>query len=273
MKVVLITGASRGFGRSLALAFAQKRHLLADKTVQLHLWARDASGLAETARLVQAATTDDAATAVHVTTTVVDMGARDDYVDKIDIFLAGVHAQGPSQVVLVHNAGTLGEIGLAQDLSSVASLQDHMELNVSSVMWLNKRFLDVFGTREASSPAPATPHVLVNVSSLNAIEPFATCNTYCVIKAARDMHHRVIAVEQGAFVKTLNYAPGPMDTNMQLALRESDRTDATLKGMFQQLKTTGTYVDTLASATLCVEHVFGPNFVSGSHVDYYDIAA
>ncbi|OQR84979.1 sepiapterin reductase [Achlya hypogyna] len=271
MKVVLITGASRGFGRALALAFAQKRALLADNLVHIHLWSRDAAGLAETARLVAAECHGDTATVVEVTTTQVDFGARDDYVAKIDGFLAATEVLAPSQVVLVHNAGSLGEIGLAQDLSSVAMMQEHMEVNVSSVMWFNKRFLDVFGTRTTMAAGPG--HVIVNVSSLNAIEPFATCNTYCVIKAARDMHHRVIAVEQGSTVKTLNYAPGPMDTDMQLALRESNRTDATLKSMFQQLKTSNTYVDTLVSATLCVQHIFGPTFVSGSHIDYYDICA
>ncbi|OQS05031.1 sepiapterin reductase [Thraustotheca clavata] len=272
--VIVITGASRGFGQAFALAFAKQRALLDDTHIQMHLWARDIDGLTQTAALVGNECKNDAMITIEITTTQVDMNNRIDYSGKIESFLASTKEIDPIQVIIVHNAGTLGEIGLVQDLSSIEMLQDHMELNVSSVMWFNKRFLDLFGTRDSTAQVSTgkNSHIIVNISSLNAIEPFATCNTYCVIKAARDMHHRVIAIEQGNIVKTLNYAPGPMDTNMQLELRESKHTNEKLKNMFNQLKANNTYVDTLTSATLCIKHVYGTNFVSGSHVDYYDIA-
>ena len=41
-------------------------------------------------------------------------------------------------------------------------------------------------------------------------------------KAGRDMLHAVVALEEPApAVKTLNYAPGPLDTDMQVGARSS----------------------------------------------------
>jgi hypothetical protein len=37
-------------------------------------------------------------------------------------------------------------------------------------------------------------------------------------------------------VKTLNYAPGPLDTDMQRELRESDTLDAGARDMFAKMK-------------------------------------
>lgn len=72
--------------------------------------------------------------------------------------------------------------------------------------------------------------LVVNVSSLCAVQAFDSWGIYCAGKAARDMYHSVLAQEQtkkqesGATasaekILVLNYAPGPLDTDMQKEIR------------------------------------------------------
>ncbi|CAK4472515.1 hypothetical protein LEN26_001260 [Aphanomyces euteiches] len=266
MSLVLVTGASRGFGRALALAFTEELSAANEGDLYLHLWSRDTAGLAATTEAIQA-TWKSQDQALHVTQTAVDLSDQRAYCDTINNFLSDIAKLSLKRIVIVHNAGSLGEVGRIANVSSPQAIQKHMELNVNSVLWFNKRFLEAYG--QASSGEKPQIYML-NVSSLNAIEPFATCGLYCVFKAARDMHFRVVAIEEPN-VKTLNYAPGPMETEMNNALRTGPSTDASLQTMFQKLHAEGNMVDVNVSARLCVKHLLGSTLVSGSHVDYYDI--
>ncbi|CAK4337554.1 unnamed protein product [Aphanomyces euteiches] len=228
MSLVLVTGASRGFGRALALAFTEELSAANEGDLYLHLWSRDTAGLAATTEAIQA-TWKSQDQALHATQTAVDLSDQRAYCDTINNFLSDIAKLSLKRIVIVHNAGSLGEVGRIANVSSPQANQKHMELNVNSVLWFNKRFLEAYG--QASSGEAA---YMLNVSSLNAIEPFATCGLYCVFKAARDMHFRVVAIEEPN-VKTLNYAPGPMETEMNNALRTGPSTDASLQTMFQKL--------------------------------------
>lgn len=50
---------------------------------------------------------------------------------------------------------------------------------------------------------------------------FAGWGLYGMAKAGRDMLHAIIALESTPQTKTLNYAPGPLDTEMQKEVRET----------------------------------------------------
>ena len=77
----------------------------------------------------------------------------------------------------------------------------------------------------------------------------------------------------GPVVKTLNYAPGPMDTDMQQEIRESRDVPADVRDQFVQMHADNMLVDPAESARRCVHLIApdGPGFDSGSHVDYYDL--
>lgn len=80
--------------------------------------------------------------------------------------------------------------------------------------------------------------MIVNISSTCGIRPFQTLGLYCAGKAARVMHHRVIAAEQAAasYIQVLNYSPGAMDTDMQEDIRNAEGLHPDLAKLFRSLK-------------------------------------
>ncbi|KAK1942970.1 Sepiapterin reductase [Phytophthora citrophthora] len=289
MHAVLITGASRGFGRCLTLDFVRQletqsvdlRYRVSNGTLQ-HLWARSESDLKETERLARAEWEAKAATGeLNCFLQTVDLANSVDYTTKLDQVLLQLEAQSYDRVFLVHNAGSLGQLGLVQECAETPTeLAQYWELNVTSVLWMNKRFLDAFGASRdellasvATEKQQQTQLVIVNVTSLCGIEPFKTHMMYCTGKAAREMHHRVIATEQAASgkVRVLQYSPGPMDTDMQKTIRESPRVDPELRKQFEDMKAQGTLIPPAQSSGRGVKLAVSGEYKTGAHVDYYDL--
>lgn len=75
---------------------------------------------------------------------------------------------------------------------------------------------------------------------------------------------RVLATEQASIggLKVLNYAPGPMDTDMSKEIRSPEQYEEDLKS--------GNLVDPRLSAEKCVRLAVRGTFVTGSHVDFFD---
>eukprot|EP00644_Phytophthora_capsici_P009068 jgi/Phyca11/504202/fgenesh2_kg.PHYCAscaffold_6_\ len=251
---VLITGASRGFGRCLALDFVRQ---LKAQSVDLKAATGELNSFLQT----------------------VDLANSVDYTAKVDQILLQFETQSYDRVFLVHNAGSLGQLGLVQECATAPTeLAQYWELNVTSVLWMNKRFLDVFGASRDELLASGvtekqTQLVIVNVTSLCGIEPFKTHMMYCTGKAAREMHHRVIATEQAPSgkVRVLQYSPGPMDTDMQKTIRECPRVDPELRKQFEDMKVQGTLIPPAQSSERGVKLAITGEYESGAHVDYYDL--
>ncbi|KAL4174432.1 hypothetical protein KRP22_006370 [Phytophthora ramorum] len=274
---VLVTGASRGFGRCLTLDFVRE---LKTQNVDLHLWARSEEDLQETERLARVEWQKAAATGeLRCFLQCVDLSDAADYTHKVDHVLLQLAAQSYGRVFLVHNAGSQGQLGLAQECaSSPTELAQYWELNVTSVLWLNKRFLDVYGasreellTSTSVGEEKSTQLVIVNITSLCGIEPFKTHMMYCTGKAAREMHHRVVATEQAAVdkVRVLQYSPGPMDTGMQKTIRESSRVDPELRKQFADMKAQGTLIPPAQSSQRGVRFAVSGGYETGAHVNFY----
>lgn len=272
---VLITGASRGFGRCLAIDFARE---LAKDDLDLILWARQEPGLQETRRLVQdslAASKNSGE--IHLHLQAVDLSDSSDYAPKLESLLTQLSSSHYDRVLLVHNAGALGRLGFAQECPPPAELATHWELNLTSVVWINKRFLDVYGAsrHELSGNQEATEStklVIVNVSSRSAIAPYQTLGLYCTAKAAREMHFRVLATEQPiSKVTVLSYSPGAMDTNMQQTMRSSPLMAPNLSEWFNAMKDQGTLVSTSQSSRRAVVAAITGDFESGRYITFEDL--
>lgn len=76
--------------------------------------------------------------------------------------------------------------------------------------------------------------------------------------------YRVLALEQDKTggLRVLNYAPGPMDTDMSREIRTVEQYEDDLRNK--------RLVDPKLSAEKCVRLALGNRFTTGSHVDYFD---
>ncbi len=121
----------------------------------------------------------------------------------------------------------------------------------------------------------------MNISSLAAIKAFDSKSLYCAGKAARDMYHTTLAEElnkkYAAFpdikrrVSVLNYAPGPLDTNMQKEIREAPTVDKDLQQIFIQMKENNQLIDPNVTSDKMIKILEQKLYKNGDHVDFYDI--
>jgi sepiapterin reductase len=91
---------------------------------------------------------------------------------------------------------------------------------------------------------------------------------YCTGKASREMFFRVLA-EENPTLNVLNYAPGPVDTDMVSEVI-SGTGDADIKGMFVNLKKTEMILTVDQTTNRIIEVLENGKFESGQHVDYFD---
>uniref|UniRef100_A0A8C0B4Y9 Sepiapterin reductase n=1 Tax=Buteo japonicus TaxID=224669 RepID=A0A8C0B4Y9_9AVES len=159
---------------------------------------------------------------------------------------------------------SLGDISKSfLDLTDPDEINSYFAFNVTSALCLTSTALQAFGKRPGSS------RTVVNISSLCAVKPFKNWALYCSGKASRDMMFQVLALEEPD-VRVLNYAPGPLDTDMQLLARTKTG-DPEMRQYFQSLQESGQLIDCTVSAQKLVNLLEKDTFPSGAHVDFYDI--
>jgi len=199
-RTALITGASRGLGRALALA-------LGERGVRLVLVARGQSELDAVVAEVRARGGEAHAVVA-------------DLADKHAIYpLAGQAAAlvGPIDV-LIHNASTLGPTPLRLLLDSECEDLEHvLAVNLVGPFRLSKVIAGAMALRGDG--------VVLHISSDAAVEAYPTWGAYGVAKAAQDHLSRIFAAElAGTGVRVLAVDPGEMDTAMHAAaIPDADR--------------------------------------------------
>jgi sepiapterin reductase len=161
------------------------------------------------------------------------------------------------------NAGSIGHIGASVDSPSLQDLRANVDLNITSALWLSVRFArHVRGTKDAP------PCIIVQTSSLVAIKDFPSMAIYSAGKAARDKYHVVMAKEIGetANMKILNYAPGPLETDMVTEIRAAKDLDDSLRPHYAKEQ-----LNPEDSANKLIQLLLSNDFESGAHIDYYDL--
>lgn len=188
-----------------------------------------------------------------------------------------LHLSSFSHALLLNNAAELPPLQPLATLPA-AALAASLQLCALAPAALAAAF-----ARHARLCAGSSETTVVHTSSLFAVEAARTWGAYCVGKAAADMVHRVLSLEGEAdeaggangqllpSLRTLNYAPGPLDTDMQAAVRASAGCDPQLAAQFKQLKESGQLVPPEASAAVLVRLLLAGRFESGAHLDYYDV--
>ena len=273
--LLIVTGASRGLGRAIGVAFASSP---STKRLFCLLVARSENGLEETASLMrEAAAAAENNSKLDISCMVADLSDMDTLEKKVEDVFQRATKEGSctyDRAILINNAGSLGCLGKCSEMSSLADLKKAVDFNVTSSSWVSSQFVRKFSSSSSSENGKGTCIVVVNISSLCAIEPFSTMSTYCAGKAARDLFHSVLAKESSADVavnvRVLNYAPGMCETAMSEELAESDRLDSELSSMYRTALSDKTMVQPKDTSEKLVEIIHRNEWENGKHIDFWD---
>ncbi len=198
-KVVLITGASRGIGRGIAIELAKKGASIAIN------YSKDDSGAEKTLKDV----TDLGAYARLYKCNIGKSNSCKELVDKV--------IQDFSKIdILINNAG-ISKIGLFMD-SSIEEIEELVSINQLGAMYLSKYVLPTMASRGSGN--------IINISSIWG-EVGASCEViYSTTKGAINLFTKSLAKEVAPFGIRVNaVAPGVIDTEMNKFLDEDDRKD------------------------------------------------
>lgn len=292
--LLLITGASRGLGRAFAKQLVRqdvsnhKLHPTGTHTIHALLVARSKQELLETESIMKQqlheTKQNTSETKLQVSSHVMDLSNLNTLEQNIKELFSDIQINNNDKkdetyekAILINNAGSIGYVGPLRDLTSLQQMQEEINFNVTSSLWLSSQFAKFFQMTDTKST------IIVNISSLCAIQPFPTMGLYCVGKAARDMFHHTLAVEQQdehennphhSSIKVLNYAPGACDTNMCTMLQTtSQELDPKLRDFYQTSKQNKTLVQPDDSAQQLAQLILSENFESSAHVDYWDLVS
>ena len=215
MKLCIVTGASRGLGRAIALALLQPgHHVLAiarrpDPTLEAEAAARGGS----------------------LTSWTQDLADAPAAAQRLAAWLA---AQPKGDAVLINNAAALSEPAPLRD-GDLADLSNAARVGLEAPLLLCAAFLQA--TADWGSDRR-----IVNISSGLGRRAMAGSASYCAVKAGMDHFSRVVALEESARpggARIVSLAPGIIDTDMQVQLRSADRSRFPDGAMFESFKTEG----------------------------------
>ncbi|MCS7018514.1 MAG: SDR family NAD(P)-dependent oxidoreductase [Cytophagales bacterium] len=121
------------------------------------------------------------------------------------------------RLVLINNAGTLGEIGYVGEISE-AQLIASFRVNMIAPALLCSLFIRHYKHL-------LIPKTIINVSSGAGKTPYDGWAAYCAAKAGLDMFSRCIQIEQDIRefgFRIFSVAPGVVDTQMQQEIRRAN---------------------------------------------------
>ncbi|KAM7301168.1 hypothetical protein ISCGN_016709 [Ixodes scapularis] len=173
--LIIVTGASGGIGRGIAVSFAQR----VAKESLLVITGRNTAGLEETQRMISALGRD-----VNVSVETCDHSkvSFGDYQDLLG--RASARLPDPEKVVLVHNAATVGNCSdYVVSYDDEKTIDDYYRLNLTSVMTLTTAFLRRYNSDSGSM------RTIVNISSSTAIRPTRGLGLYCTGESLRHLQH------------------------------------------------------------------------------------
>ncbi|KAK0176095.1 hypothetical protein PV328_000263 [Microctonus aethiopoides] len=247
---LLITGASQGIGQQIAITFSK----LLEKDSRILLLARNENGLRETAGKIPS----------HVSVECVNVDLSVATADELTgIIEKSVDPSKYDRAVIVHNAGTIGDISkMTTEMLDFDIWRKYYDLNVFSPAVLNSVFMKIFNDDNKYKK------VVINISSLCGVKPMKSMGYYCSGKAARELYFHVFA-EEFPQVNVLNYAPGPVETNMLKTVAET-AVDVELRKYMSDMRQEKKQLTTDQTVNRLVGILKEQKYKSGAHVDYFD---
>lgn len=245
--LILITGASQGIGRTLAIELARR-----SRSSTIVLIARSQGGLEQTKLLMA-----EVNRKCIVKIAALDLTRPQNTVIQALIDDANAGKTFESAIIF-HNVGQIGTLSPVSELINSEKWHNYYDLNVFSVAVLNSIFLKL----------PIRPIFVINITSLAARKPFKNMGMYGSGKAARELLFKVLAEEEKDVV-VLNYSPGPVDTNMITEVIENVKDDDVREAFTTMIQN-----KTILKPTETVDKLLSileiGNYRSGDVIDYYD---
>lgn len=194
-QIALITGASRGLGRALAIAYAKQ-----GASLVINSRSNSAQELGETEAMLRALN-------APVLRVVADVSQRAD----VERLTAEALAHFGRVDILVNNASALGPTPMPFLADTpIEEFENVLQTNVSGPFMLTRALVGQMLARGSGS--------IINVSSDAGVAGYPTWGAYGVSKAALDHMTRVWAAElDGTGVRINSVDPGDMDTVMKRA--------------------------------------------------------
>lgn len=241
---VIVTGASGGLGRGIAIELAK----LGANTI---LTSRRADALEETARLVQEAGAQTAIVVGDITaeTTVQHLirTAADEF-GRLD--------------AIIHNAGTLDPIARTEH-TSLTDWQTAYNINLFSVVMLTQAALPML--RESKGR-------VINVSSGASVKGYPTWGVYGATKAALNHFTMTLSAEEPE-ITSVAVRPGTVDTDMQAKIRAegADVMPESMYSRFVGLHENKELLDpSVPGHALAVLALYAPPDWSGEYMNWAD---
>lgn len=204
MEEIIITGASRGFGREVAIKLAQPGR-------RLHLISR--SDAEETASEVRNK-------GAETETWSIDLSLTDRLEKAFEPVLDELQKKEPDFIGLINNAGTIEPVGPLGKYGT-SDYRAHLELNYVAPALLTHLFVKRFQS------VPVIKRVLF-VGSGASSKIIHGWSHYCSSKAGVDMLAKTAALEQEVQkhpVEIAVFNPGRIETDMQEIIRKKDKED------------------------------------------------
>ncbi len=187
-KTALITGAGRGIGRAIALAYAREG-------ARLSLGARSVSELEETADECRKLDAEVLITPTDVTD-----------VSQVESLIAATVERYSTIDILVNNAGIGGPVGVLQD-NDLDAWINTVQINLIGVYLCCRAVVPGMKRQNAGR--------IVNLSGAGAANAWANMSAYCSSKAAVARLTEVLALELADTKITVNaLGPGSVHTRM-----------------------------------------------------------
>lgn len=200
MKLAIITGASKGLGKSIAKEF------LKEKIDVIGISRTDNEELHEFANEQRA----------NYTFLSADLTLMDSLQSVISKLKSHIANQPIKTLYVINNAAIVHPIERAENVAA-ESVQLHYQINVVAPITI---------LNELVSKATSENYQLigVNITSGAAERPISGWSAYCSSKASINMYTKTVAVEQdekNTGHKIIAFSPGIMDTAMQGEIRKS----------------------------------------------------
>lgn len=204
--VALITGASRGIGRGIALELA----VLGTHSLVINYAGNEKAALDTQAACLAAA----GAAPIHVEIVQGDISLAADR-ERMVGFLESTFGRLD---LLVNNAGVAPDVRADMLEASEASFDRLIGINLKGPYFLTQRAAALM---MKSAPLPDAPRAVVNVTSISAFTASINRGDYCIAKAGLSMMTKLYAARlAGEGINVFEIQPGVIATDMTGAVKE-----------------------------------------------------